>query len=108
MVLSDLHCIVLILLITALYCSKLCHCPIVPVRAFAGVSLSFMPARARTSRAFNAESAQEGQKGPLHVEAPLSFDLGVAVSSYGFFMLPPNQWVKVGLLTTLHDKIYWL
>lgn len=39
------------------------------------------------------ESAQMQHR--LHVDAPPSFDLGLAVSSYGFFMLPPNQWSKV-------------
>lgn len=31
----------------------------------------------------------------LRVPVPKAFDLGNAVSSYGFFMLAPNKWVKV-------------
>jgi hypothetical protein len=31
----------------------------------------------------------------IRVPAPKNFDLGLAVSSYGFFMLAPNEWVKV-------------
>ena len=51
-----------------------------------------MPSRANR-RTNGAEGAQMQHR--LHVEAPPLFDLGLAVSSYGFFMLPPNQWVKV-------------
>lgn len=31
----------------------------------------------------------------VKVPAPTGFDLATAVSSYGFFMLAPNRWVKV-------------
>ena len=73
----------------------------VPYRPAASVStllrrplLNLMPYKSRS--AMYSRSTETAQPGViLHVEAPASFDLGLAVSSYGFFMLPPNQWAKV-------------
>ncbi len=65
---------------------------------FGHPSLLFMPPTMRaTKKARSTETVQP--EASLHVEAPPSFDLGLAISSYGFFMLPPNQWVKVRIYT---------
>ena len=53
-----------------------------------------MPSKASSTAHRRSNNAAQPDS-VLHVEVPSSFDLGLAVSSYGFFMLPPNQWVKV-------------
>lgn len=43
----------------------------------------------------SSPSAGTMHKHLIKVPVPANFDLGLAVSSYGFFMLAPNRWVKV-------------
>lgn len=85
-----------------------------PYRPAASVStllrrplLTLMPSRSKA--AMYSRSTEAAQPGViLHVETPASFDLGLAVSSYGFFMLPPNQWVKVRASEPRMLEMQWL
>ena len=77
------------------------HCPTGTIRRvlvsqIAGQNSPLPMSRGRSgqARAPSTASASDNTH-VLKVPIPGNFDLGTAVSSYGFFMLAPNRWVKV-------------
>ena len=87
--------LVLLLVSLAFYAAQPRCCSIAKLGVNRSIPLISMPLRKGSA------AADTIQRAPLRVPVPPAFDLGLAVSSYGFFMLPPNQWVKVHSLCVL-------